>query len=423
MSNSRKTQSPLVLPAFSYTLEASASPDIDVHVTNILRDPALRKALGIMPIIGGGDGRGTNEYADVITQTADGRPLNDIWAEFQASINVLNSERQTLVDFLTFGVTKVIEDVPQVSADMNFEVASEYGEPVGVRQPGTYFSMAYDFEWYDLASRYTWKFLAEATAAQIEAIHNGVLEADNRLIFNKVLKTLFTNTNRTASIKGNNYNVYAFYNADGTVPPSWKTYSHDGTHTHYLASGSATIDSGDLDDAHEHLRHHGYGATESGTRVVAMLNSAQTAVVRGFRSVQAGGTDTYDFIPATGSQPFILPPNVAGLEGQRVGSNLDGLTVIGSYGPVLIVEEDYIPAGYMVMFATGGRANLANPIGIREHENAALRGMRLVKGRSNDYPLQDAFYQRGFGTGVRQRGGTVVMQFTAGSYTIPAEYA
>jgi hypothetical protein len=52
-----------------------------------------------------------------------------------------------------------------------------------------------------------------------------------------------------------------------------------------------------------------------------------------------------------------------------------------------------------------------------------LRGLRLVKGAVPDYPLIDSYYQRGFGTGVRQRGGGVVMQVTAsGTYTIPAAY-
>ena len=30
----------------------------------------------------------------------------------------------------------------------------------------SYFSLAYDFKWYDVATRFTWKFLAEATAVE-----------------------------------------------------------------------------------------------------------------------------------------------------------------------------------------------------------------------------------------------------------------
>ena len=110
-------------------------------------------------------------------------------------------------------------------------------------------------------------------------------------------------------------------------------------------------------------------------------------------------------------------------QGTPMPGTVNGLTVVGRYGSWLIVEEDYIPVGYMVGFATGGELNATNPVGIREHQNASLRGLRLVKGREPDYPLIDSFYNRGFGTGVRHRGAGVVMQVTAaGAYTIPAAY-
>ena len=104
--------------------------------------------------------------------------------------------------------------------------------------------------------------------------------------------------------------------------------------------------------------------------------------------------------------------------------NYPGLQTIGTYGPVVVVEEEYIPAGYMVMLASGGELDIRNPVGIRQHDNASLRGLRLVKGRTPDYPLIDSFYLHGFGTGVRQRGAGVVQQVVASaSYTIPSQYA
>lgn len=409
----RKYPSPdLILPAFAQAhrpKKGMVFPDL--------------RSLGMLRGIAGGSG-GINAEADVLTQTADGRDLNDIWNEFQTTVGVQNRERQTIVDFLTFTVNNPVEDVPQVAGGVDFEVASEFGEPKGARQPGAYFSLGYTFEWYDLAARFTWKYLAEATAQQVEAVHQAVLEADNRLVFNQVLRTVFNPDNLVANINQRPYNVYKFYNGDGTVPPAWKTNVFDGTHTHYLTSGAAVIDSGDLDDVYEHIRHHGYGTVESGSRVVAMVNKAQADTIRQFRSIANGGTATYDFVPAQGTTPFILPPNVAGVAGQQVPNELAGLNVIGSYGPLLIIEEDYVPIGYVFVFATGGRANLQNPVGIREHANPALRGLRLVKGRDNNYPLIDSFYQRGFGTGVRQRGAGVVMQITAaGAYAPPALYA
>lgn len=111
-------------------------------------------------------------------------------------------------------------------------------------------------------------------------------------------------------------------------------------------------------------------------------------------------------------------------QGTTIPSEVNGLPVAGAYGPWIIVENDYMPAGYVLGLSSGGNLAAGNPVGIREHQNAALRGLRLVKGRTPDYPLIDSFYNRGFGTGIRHRGAGVVMQITAsGTYTIPAAYA
>lgn len=404
----------------SYGVEPVLSPD-GTKMRNILTDRDLRRRLGVLGLQAGGS-RGVLTEGDVITQTADGTPLNDIWAEFQQTIALKNSVRQGLVDFLSYSVTEPIATVPQFGGSDDFEVASEFGVPKSIRQSASYFQMGFAFEWYDMANRYTWKFLAEATAEQVESEHQAVLEADNRLVFLEVMRTLFRNTNRVATINQAAYNVYALYNADGTVPPDYKSNTFDGTHTHYLSSGAATVDSGDLDAMQDHLTHHGFN-TASGSDLVLMVNKVQGDTIRNFRSIANGGTSLYDFIPAQSTPSFLLPTTLRVADGQtRPAATLRGLTVIGSYGEFTIVQEDYIPAGYMVAFATGGSASLTNPIGIREHRNASLRGLRLVKGRNPDYPLQDAIYNRGFGTGIRQRGGAVVMKITAGAYSIPTQY-
>lgn len=370
-------------------------------------------SLGIIPPIEGG-ARGINTEGDVLTQTVDGRPLNEIWAEFQASVNMHNERRQRIVDLLTFPVTQPIEDVPQITGD-DFEEASEFGEPKRIRG-GDYFSLGYDFKWYDVGLGYTWKYLAEATAAQVESLNNMVLEADNRLVFSKVMSAVFSNVNRAATIRNQAVNVYPFYNADTTVPPAYKGYTFDGTHTHYYRTGSATMDSGDIDDIETHLKHHGYGS-QNGSALFLMVNSAQSNTIRSFR-VATGAS--YDFIPAQGQPPFLLPTNTGGIQGGQAASVYQGLNVIGTYGKFTIIEEDYIPAGYLFGFATGGEQQATNPVGLREHQNPGLRGLRLVKGRTQDYPLVDSFYQHGLGTGVRHRGAGVVAQIaTAGAYVVP----
>lgn len=406
--------SKLLSPYLLGGMKPSALPDHELITADYL---------DMQQLFMGGD-RGYHTAADIITQTADGRDLNHIWDEFQATIAIWNARRQRIIDLLTFPVQQVIEDVAIVQGD-DFEEASQFGVPQGVRATQSYFSMAYDFKWYDIATKYTWMFLADATAAQVESAHQVVLEADNRLVFKKVMNALFRNTNRSADVNSQPYTVYSLYNGtDGAVPPPYAGNVFDNTHTHYLVSGGALIDSGDLEAMEEHLRHHGYSAA-NGTTLVLLVNPNESKEIRRFRANVTNNNAAialYDFIPATGQPPLLT--SAQGLLGSQPGNSYQGLNVIGQYGNLLIVEEDYVPVGYTVLLGTGGDGNLKNPIGIREHANTGLRGLRLVQGPVTNYPLQESYYQRGFGTGIRQRGGSVIMQVKAtGSYAIPTLYA
>src|SRR5687768_3066967 len=160
------------------------------------------RSLGVIPGIRGGAvtedrNRGFNATGDLVFQTADGVDLNSLWGEYQTTLQVQNAGRQRLVSFLSFPVTTLIETVGAISG-ADFERATEFGEPQGMRPKVTAFTMGYDFHWYDLAARYTWRFLADAPRAQVDAIHGMALEADNRLVFQQVMAALFNKENRLA---------------------------------------------------------------------------------------------------------------------------------------------------------------------------------------------------------------------------------
>jgi hypothetical protein len=372
--------------------------------------------------------RGYNSSADILTKTKDGRDLNALWAEYQAVITEWNSQRSSMVQFLTYPVVNIVEEVPVIGSGTDFELASEYGVPKAGRPTMSSYSVGFPFDWYDLATRFTWQFLADATQEQVDANANAALEADNRLVFNKTMRRLFDPANTTADIQGNNFNVYAFWNADGNVPPDYRGNTFTGSHTHYMTTNGATLDAQDLDDLIDNVGHHGY-TPANGFRVVVMINKAQSPRIRAFRSAASNGGvadathGNYDFIPSLGTAAMLLPQNQI-LLGTQVGNTLEGFNVIGSYGDVLIVEDDYIPSGYLLCFATGGPDNLQNPLGVRQHANPELQGMRLVKGPIPDYPLIDAYYIRGFGLGVRHRGAAAIMQIVVGTtYTQPATYS
>lgn len=378
--------------------------------TMTLRDWVLQDA----PILGAE--QGFNDRADVVV-AADGTDLNEFWNEVQDTIRIRNQQRNRIIDQLATRVTGAVTSV-LVPSEATFEEASEFGQPVGLRGAGTRVWRGYDFKFYDVAVRYTWMFLAEADRRQLEMQHNLALDADNKLLFSKVMKTLFNPLNTTGvGEKNEPTTVYKFYNGDGEVPPPYTTYTHSGTHNHYLTSGGASVTSANLDTMANELGHHGY-TMQNNYRLVLWVNKQEANIIRGFKTTSGAA---FDFVPnpALYGGKVWVPNN-----GQYVGGpqgTVDG--EIGTYGPWHVVEEAYIPAGYMVGLASGGQENLGNPIGIREHENPAYRGLKIIPGQRSDYPLIDSFYRRGFGTGIRQRGGGVVMQVTANaSYTVPALY-
>lgn len=425
---------------------------VDLPASALLRNtpslgskfPNARQLGMVLPQAGGSSPLGGyNVGSDVVTQLADGTPLNTLWADYVASLAVYNDRRSNLVSFLTYSVQNPTESVAQ-GGQFNFERASEFGVPRANRVNLTTWQMGFDFQWYDSRVGYTWMFLAENPVAQIDALHNAAIEGDNRLVFNNVMHTLFRNTNRNVDINTRNYNVYALYNNDGMVPPPYGPNTFAGTHNHYLVSGghdvgggAAVVDPSDFLDLVATIEEHGY-SNRNGYSVVVVVNKAEMDVIRGWRrgiyyldGLPAGNTfvansvaSPYDFIPSTANQPALIIPTQEGLLGNTPPASFNGMPVEGSYGTALIIMEDYIPAKYMVAFATGGPDNLSNPIGIREHANTDMRGLRLIPGDKAAYPLVNSYYNRGFGTGIRHRGAAAVMQIKAtGSYAIPAAYA
>lgn len=378
----------------------------------------------VFPIFGSAENQGGFHTAgDLVTQTNDGMDLNALWGVYQDSMQIYNESMDRLSALFTFPVVNPIETVPQVG-EASFELATEFGVPKANRIELDYLQLGYDFKDYDTATRYTWMFLRDADARQVDAIHQEIMRADRRLVFRKVMEAIFDNRNRSTDIRNQNYNVYPLYNADGTVPTTYKGTTFSGSHNHYVISGNAAIDSSDVEDLYTLVAEHGFGL-ENGTTFVLLANKAQVKDMRKWRagSVSANGVvANYDFIPAA-NQPTMILPNAEGLLGSLPPDTFKGMRVVGSYADILIIEESYIPQGYLLLFGTGGAANLQNLVGLREHANPDYRGLRLLPGNNQRYPIVDGYYSRSFGTGVRQRAGAAIMQIkAAGSYDIPAQY-
>ena len=359
---------------------------------------------------------GFNERADVVV-AADGTDLNDFWNEIQATIRLRNQDRSTIIDALTFRVDGIVEEVG-VPSEVDFEEASEYGQPVGIRGTAARLFRGFDFKFYDLAVRYTWMFLAEADRQQLQLHHNMALEADIKLHFRKVMQRLFNPLNSNGFTEKNEpVTVFAAYNGDGEVPPPYKQATFAGTHNHYVVNNNATIRSTDLDSLAVLTEEHGY-TLQNGYRNVLWVNKQEATVIKTFRTATGA---TFDFVPnpETYNGAVWVPNNgtyVGGPSGRVKGE-------IGTYGPFHVVEEGYIPAGYVASIVTGGQDNISNPIGLRQHSNPAYQGLKVIPGQRSDYPLIDSFYRRGIGTGIRHRGAIAIMQIKpSGSYQVPAAY-
>jgi hypothetical protein len=368
-----------------------------------------------------GEDRGFNDEGDVLYAAADGTDLNDFWDEVQATVALRNKQRQRLIDAFTFRVSDLAEEVT-APAPVDFEEASEYGLPKGIRTGFTQFWRGFDFKFYDLAVRYTWRFIADASQSQLQALNNAALEADNRLIYSRIMKRLFNPLNGTGLTDNNlPVTVYGFYNGDSEVPPPFKSNTFTAPHNHYLTtngiSASSTLVYATVERMDLELSHHGY-TYQDGFKKVLWVNKQEADIIKTWR-VATGAP--WDFIPdpSTYGGGIYLPTDrqlVGAPQGKVEGQ-------VGTYGPWHIVEEELIPAGYLVGLATGGPNNIGNPIGFREHKNPRYRGLKVIPGNNNDYPLIESYYQRGLGTGIRHRGAGVLVQVTSNaSYTTPAAY-
>ncbi|MFD5809412.1 hypothetical protein [Rhodococcus aetherivorans] len=367
----------------------------------------------------GGDGGFSTEVDVLVSHTADGVDLNRIWAEESTALSLLNRERSALAALISFPTVAVGEAVSQTLASDNFEVASEFGEPQGIRSNRDALILGYDWEEYDLASQMTWKFLRSATAEQVHDAINRAFEADNRLVTGTLLRRLF---NPAQTMNEHGHRVFGLWNGtDGMTPPPHAGQEFPSVTSHYLASGNAVVDPGDLLDAVSAVRSKGFG-TNVGSRLLILCNPAEAEEIMTFKAGQEsnGIESKFDAIPSASAPAYLTPDNIVG---QVAPESFGGLEVLGSWGPAWVVPSYFVPQGYLAVVATGGPNSSINPIALRSDPNPAYQGLRLIPGRDQRYPLQDSYFARGFGCGVRYRSAACVVQVTTGSTYTPPTWA
>jgi hypothetical protein len=362
--------------------------------------------------------KGISVSGDVlVNETSDGVNLNALWTEIAEALALYNEHRSAIVRLLSYPTTAVADVIAQSVDGESFKEATEFGVPTALREPADYLRLGYNFKDYDKSLRATWKFLRSATAEQVSAQVTRIFEADNRLVNGTIFNRLL---NPAPVLNEWQHKCYGLWSGDGMVPPDYLGQTFDGTHTHYLTSGSTNIDSADIEDMIHHITEHGYGRFGSqGGQLIILAHPDEAEDMTFWRAgveYATGKKPKWDFIPSQAAPAYFTTEH---LVGAIPPADFNGLRVLGSYGDAWLIESHYIPGGYVIVAATGGLDSDMNPVGMRHHVNPAYQGLRHIPG-AGPYPLQDSFYARGFGVGVRHRGAAVVMQVTENTiYTPP----
>ncbi|ULN33554.1 hypothetical protein [Mycolicibacterium smegmatis] len=359
---------------------------------------------------------GTATRGDVlVNRLNDGTDLNEVWDEINDALTEYNRQKSALAGLLAFRTANVADAIPQGQEVPLLEEATEFGTPVGIADP-TYLTLGYSFKDFDIASRMTWKYLREADSEQVTNRVARILAGDAQLVNGSILQRILDPTVR---VNDWGHNCYGLYNAD-MKPPVYmgKTFADD--HQHYLTTTTTTLDSLHVEAGINHVKEHGYGVNTGRFVLLMHPNDVQSSLITSWRAGKeyrtGGPLAKWDFVVSSNAPARITHEHV---EGATPPPDYNGLPVLGSYGSALLIETYFMPAGYVIIAATGGPNGNDNVVGFREHKNAAYRGLRVIPG-PGPFPIQEHFYARGFGTGVRHRGAAVAVQITASSsYTPP----
>lgn len=329
------------------------------------------------------------------SRTIDGQPLSEVWDELTERNAAFNNTMDRVTALFVRPVFRA-QDRVAVPSSNGFEEATELGRPTKRRVQ--YVFRGFPLRHVDTAFGYTQEYIDQASRDEIVSVQSEVEVDWTRENMVEVLEAIFTEDN-TTDMDG--ISIKRLYNGDGEVPPQWKSYTHDGNHTHYLTANGP--DATDIYTMETHLVHHGFDGD-----LWLFVNRADMPTVRAMTG----------FVPAVGAdRATVVDGMIVGGSGTTAAPN--GIPVQGYLGKFNIVEEDEIPSGYYLGMATGGALSPRNVVGLRFHENPSARGLRLVQGPRQDYPIYDAYYDGYLGAGVRQRGAAVVLQDTAGSYADP----
>ena len=364
-------------------------------------------------------GYGIANKGDVLVdKLADGTDLHDIWKTIARALEIWNDERESVARLLSFPTVEAASAVPQRLNAFSFEPASEFGVPVGVSPIKDYEKLGNTLADWDLRTPFTWQYLRSADRRQVISVVDDILSADSKKVNGSVIKRIL---NPAPELNDFGQTAYPVWSGDGMIPLPHMGVTFDGTHSHYIASGATVIDSADIEDAINHIVHHGYGVSAT-SQILILANPLEGAAIQGWKagveSRPSGPKAKYDFVKSPIAPAFLTQDHIVG---RQAPGDYQGLPCQGSYGRAFLLETNYVPAGFVIVAASGGPDSPMNPVALRSHTDVSYQGLLQIPGNGK-YPLQDSFFVRTFGVGTRHRSAAVAIQVTASpTYTAPAD--
>lgn len=368
---------------------------------------------------------GTQVEADVlVSESADGVNLNAIYKSQQEVLKAWNSERLAFAALLSYPTTVTGDAVPQNLASESFEEEGEFSIPKSMGQEPALL-MGYPLRDMVIRQSWSWRYIRDATAEQLDNQLVRALEADAKLISGLILGRLF---DPTEGVNEHGHRVFGLWNGtDGLNPPAHLGRTFPASTSHYWVSQNALLDSADVEDAIAALKSKGYGRSV-GSQILILANPAESELIQSWRVGEesrpptggetSGPVARHSFIPSVNAPARLEPANIVGAVAP---AQFNGLKVEGSYGPAWLIESEFVPSGYVAVVASSGADSPNNVVAMRQHPNPNWQGLRRIGGNWREYPLQDSFFMRTVGVGVRHRGAAVCIQAKAsGSYDIPS---
>lgn len=364
----------------------------------------MRSGARYLPYLIGGTAaqEGYNDSRDIAL--LDGVQLREVVAELDAALAEYNTRRQEVLSRLVFETTEHAVRIRQAGNSMQFERGAEYATPGIQRTQRTSYTTGLPIKSYKLMLGWTIEYLASATANDLRQELADVAAADNQLLYQLAMQTLFDDlAGSTYTFPDKRYGdliVRApLMNGDGMIAPPFEGKTFAADHDHYFVSGGTALTIDNVKTLNTALEEHGHRSNK-----ILFIHE-----------------DQEDDVVALAD--FYQPPDPNVVDPDEVFSRVGApyLGVIRNLN-LKVRKWNLLPSGYVFAMNDYGANSAQNPVARREWPAGhLLQGLKLYRPDPNTiYPVEQTFYQRWVGFGSNQRTNGALMKVTnTGGYTVP----